>query len=159
MGKTFRFRRPRSASHRHRRERHGCSRRHAPRSDLRSTRELCIQVARDLENASKYLRVGDRGLQVLPIYGGRPYEAQISALQKGVDVVVGTPGRLLDLANQSHLILGKVGVLVLDEADEMLDLGFLPDIERLMGMVPDKRQTMLSPRRCPARSSPWLAPS
>ncbi|MER2242498.1 DEAD/DEAH box helicase, partial [Rhodococcus sp. (in: high G+C Gram-positive bacteria)] len=107
------------------------------------TRELCIQVARDLENASKYLRVGDRGLQVLPIYGGRPYEAQISALQKGVDVVVGTPGRLLDLANQSHLILGKVGVLVLDEADEMLDLGFLPDIERLMGMVPDKRQTML----------------
>ncbi|TSD48138.1 DEAD/DEAH box helicase [Rhodococcus sp. KBS0724] len=107
------------------------------------TRELCIQVARDLENASKYLRVGDRGLQVLPIYGGRPYEAQIAALQKGVDVVVGTPGRLLDLANQSHLILGKVGVLVLDEADEMLDLGFLPDIERLMGMVPDKRQTML----------------
>ncbi|AKD97169.1 DEAD/DEAH box helicase [Rhodococcus erythropolis] len=107
------------------------------------TRELCIQVARDLENASKYLRVGDRGLQVLPIYGGRPYEAQISALQKGVDVVVGTPGRLLDLANQSHLILGKVGVLVLDEADEMLDLGFLPDIERLMSMVPDKRQTML----------------
>ncbi|NMM84204.1 ATP-dependent RNA helicase [Rhodococcus sp. SRB_17] len=107
------------------------------------TRELCIQVARDLENASKYLRVGDRGLQVLPIYGGRPYETQIAALQKGVDVVVGTPGRLLDLANQSHLILGKVGVLVLDEADEMLDLGFLPDIERLMGMVPDKRQTLL----------------
>ena len=107
------------------------------------TRELCIQVARDLENASKYLRVGDRGLSVLPIYGGRPYETQIAALQKGVDVVVGTPGRLLDLANQSHLILGKVGVLVLDEADEMLDLGFLPDIERLMGMVPDKRQTML----------------
>ncbi|MGC0364873.1 superfamily II DNA/RNA helicase [Rhodococcus sp. 27YEA15] len=107
------------------------------------TRELCIQVARDLENASKYLRVGDRGLQVLPIYGGRPYEAQIAALQKGVDVVVGTPGRLLDLANQAHLILGKVGVLVLDEADEMLDLGFLPDIERLMGMVPDKRQTLL----------------
>ncbi|MDI9917118.1 DEAD/DEAH box helicase [Rhodococcus sp. IEGM 1379] len=107
------------------------------------TRELCIQVARDLENAGKHLRVGDRSLQVLPIYGGRPYETQIAALQKGVDVVVGTPGRLLDLANQSHLILGKVGVLVLDEADEMLDLGFLPDIERLMGMVPDKRQTML----------------
>ena len=79
----------------------------------------------------------------LAIYGGRPYETQIAALQTGVDVVVGTPGRLLDLANQGHLILGKVGVLVLDEADEMLDLGFLPDIERILSMVPDKRQTML----------------
>src|SRR5699024_9502916 len=77
------------------------------------------------------------------IYGGRPYEGQIEALQSGVDVVVGTPGRLLDLANQGHLVLGKIGVLVLDEADEMLDLGFLPDIERILTMVPDARQTML----------------
>ncbi|RVW11345.1 DEAD/DEAH box helicase [Prescottella agglutinans] len=107
------------------------------------TRELCIQVTQDLENASKYLKSGKKNLQVLSIYGGRPYEQQIDALRKGVDVVVGTPGRLLDLANQGHLILGKVGVLVLDEADEMLDLGFLPDIERILGMVPDKRQTML----------------
>ena len=61
----------------------------------------------------------------------------------GVEIVVGTPGRLLDLAQQGHLILGKVRMLVLDEADEMLDLGFLPDIERILGMVPDKRQTML----------------
>ncbi len=66
------------------------------------------------------------------IYGGRPYEPQIAALRKGVDIVVGTPGRLLDLAEQGHLVLGKVGVLVLDEADEMLDLGFLPDIERIL---------------------------
>ncbi|WP_137724717.1 DEAD/DEAH box helicase [Prescottella subtropica] len=107
------------------------------------TRELCIQVTQDLENASKFLKSGDRKLQVFSIYGGRPYEQQIDALRKGVDVIVGTPGRLLDLANQGHLILGKVGVLVLDEADEMLDLGFLPDIERILGMVPDKRQTML----------------
>ncbi|MFC9514273.1 DEAD/DEAH box helicase [Nocardiaceae bacterium NPDC056970] len=107
------------------------------------TRELCIQVTEDLENASKYLKAGKKPLQVLSIYGGRPYEQQIDALRKGVDVIVGTPGRLLDLANQGHLILGKVGVLVLDEADEMLDLGFLPDIERILGMVPDKRQTML----------------
>src|SRR5690606_4754477 len=68
---------------------------------------------------------------------------QIDQLKKGVDVVVGTPGRLLDLANQGHLILGKIGVLVMDEADEMLDLGFLPDIERILNMVPDRRQTML----------------
>jgi len=107
------------------------------------TRELCVQVTQDLENASKYLTSGKKKLEVLSIYGGRPYEQQIDALRKGVDVIVGTPGRLLDLANQGHLILGKVGVLVLDEADEMLDLGFLPDIERILGMVPDKRQTML----------------
>lgn len=107
------------------------------------TRELCIQVTKDLENAGKYLTNHQGPLKVASIYGGRPYEAQIEALRHGVDVVVGTPGRLLDLANQQHLILGKVGVLVLDEADEMLDLGFLPDIERILGMVPDKRQTML----------------
>jgi len=108
------------------------------------TRELCIQVAGDLVNASKYLP-GSRksGLEVLSIYGGRPYEQQIDELKKGVDVVVGTPGRLLDLANQGHLILGKIGVLVMDEADEMLDLGFLPDIERILTMVPERRQTML----------------
>ncbi len=107
------------------------------------TRELCIQVTKDLENASKYLTNHQGPLRVASIYGGRPYEAQIAALRSGVDVVVGTPGRLLDLADQQHLILGKIGVLVLDEADEMLDLGFLPDIERILGMVPDKRQTML----------------
>ncbi|MEU6833509.1 DEAD/DEAH box helicase [Nocardia beijingensis] len=107
------------------------------------TRELCIQVTKDLENASKYLTNHKGPLRVASIYGGRPYEAQIEALRAGVDVVVGTPGRLLDLADQQHLILGKIGVLVLDEADEMLDLGFLPDIERILGMVPDKRQTML----------------
>ncbi|WP_019930897.1 DEAD/DEAH box helicase [Nocardia sp. BMG111209] len=107
------------------------------------TRELCVQVTDDLEKAAKHLTGGHGPLRVTSIYGGRPYESQISALRSGVDVVVGTPGRLLDLAEQQHLILGKVGVLVLDEADEMLDLGFLPDIERILTMVPDRRQTML----------------
>ncbi|WP_223198618.1 DEAD/DEAH box helicase [Solihabitans fulvus] len=102
------------------------------------TRELCLQVTHDIADAGKHL-----GIRVLAIYGGRPYEPQIEALRKGVDVVVGTPGRLLDLAEQRHLVLGKVSGLVLDEADEMLDLGFLPDIERILRMVPDKRQTML----------------
>jgi len=102
------------------------------------TRELCLQVTHDLQDAGKYL-----GVRTLSIYGGRPYESQIKALKKGVDVVVGTPGRLLDLAEQRHLVLGKVSALVLDEADEMLDLGFLPDIERILRMVPDERQTML----------------
>ncbi|MET9631284.1 DEAD/DEAH box helicase [Lentzea sp. NPDC006480] len=102
------------------------------------TRELCLQVAHDLTDAAKHLDV-----KVVAIYGGIPYERQIAQLRKGVDVVIGTPGRLLDLAEQRHLVLGKVRSLVLDEADEMLDLGFLPDIERILTMVPDKRQTML----------------
>jgi superfamily II DNA/RNA helicase len=107
------------------------------------TRELCLQVSGDLAMAAKYLTTGERKLTVTSIYGGRPYEPQIEALQKGVDVVVGTPGRLLDLAQQGHLRLGGLSVLVLDEADEMLDLGFLPDIERILKQIPDERQAML----------------
>ncbi|MGV0837509.1 DEAD/DEAH box helicase [Mycolicibacterium thermoresistibile] len=107
------------------------------------TRELCLQVHGDLATAAKYLKAGDRKLSVVSIYGGRPYEPQIEALQKGADVVVGTPGRLLDLAQQNHLQLGGLSVLVLDEADEMLDLGFLPDIERILRQIPEQRQAML----------------
>ena len=107
------------------------------------TRELCLQVSGDLADAAKHLTAGERKLTVVSIYGGRPYEPQIEALQKGADVVVGTPGRLLDLAQQGHLRLGGLSMLVLDEADEMLDLGFLPDIERILRQIPDDRQSML----------------
>ena len=108
------------------------------------TRELCLQVYGDLAGAARHLAAdGGRKLSVVSIYGGRPYEPQIEALQKGADVVVGTPGRLLDLAQQGHLQLGGLSVLVLDEADEMLDLGFLPDIERILRLTPDSRQAML----------------
>jgi superfamily II DNA/RNA helicase len=102
------------------------------------TRELCVQVAKDLENAGSVRKV-----RVQTIYGGRAFEPQVEALRKGVDIVVGTPGRLLDLARQGHLNLGQVEVLVLDEADEMLDLGFLPDVERILEQTPSERQTML----------------
>jgi superfamily II DNA/RNA helicase len=102
------------------------------------TRELASQVTRDIDMAAK-----NRDTRVLTVYGGRAYEPQIEALRRGVDVVVGTPGRLLDLAGQRHLDLSEVKVLVLDEADEMLDLGFLPDVERIVALVPEKRQTML----------------
>ncbi len=102
------------------------------------TRELAVQVGGDLSSAGK-----DIGARILTIYGGRAYEPQIEQLRKGVDVVVGTPGRMLDLATQGHLVLGNVRILVLDEADEMLDLGFLPDIEKLMKLLPAQRQTML----------------
>src|ERR1700752_1264242 len=108
------------------------------------TRELCLQVTEDLATAAKYLTADDgRALSVVSIYGGRAYEPQIDALRTGADVVVGTPGRLLDLAQQGHLQLGGLSVLVLDEADEMLDLGFLPDIERILRQIPDERQSML----------------
>ena len=102
------------------------------------TRELALQVSHDITDAGKHL-----GVRTVAIYGGRPYEPQVEALRKGVDLVIGTPGRLLDLAEQRHLVLGKVHALVLDEADEMLDLGFLPDVERILRMMPDARQTML----------------
>ncbi|WP_442358345.1 DEAD/DEAH box helicase [Kineosporia succinea] len=102
------------------------------------TRELATQVAEDLKVASKNLSV-----RILTVYGGRAYEPQVEALKKGIEVVVGTPGRLLDLAQQGLLNLGNVRTLVLDEADEMLDLGFLPDVEKLMSLTPDGRQTML----------------
>ncbi|MGV9554410.1 DEAD/DEAH box helicase [Streptomyces sp. NPDC003522] len=102
------------------------------------TRELCTQVTNDLLTAGKV-----RNVRVLAIYGGRAYEPQVEALQKGVDVVVGTPGRLLDLAGQKKLDLKHIRSLVLDEADEMLDLGFLPDVEKIINMLPAKRQTML----------------
>ncbi|OBG29548.1 DEAD/DEAH box helicase [Mycobacterium sp. 852002-51057_SCH5723018] len=108
------------------------------------TRELCLQVTGDLATAAKYLTTDDgRPVSVVSIYGGRAYEPQIDALRAGADVVVGTPGRLLDLCQQGHLQLGGLSMLVLDEADEMLDLGFLPDIERILRQIPADRQAML----------------
>jgi superfamily II DNA/RNA helicase len=101
------------------------------------TRELAIQVADDIRTAGSRV-----GANVVTLYGGRAYEPQITALDT-VDIVVGTPGRLLDLARQGHLKLGRVRQLVLDEADKMLDLGFLPDVERILQLTPAGRQTML----------------
>ena len=108
------------------------------RSPSCPTRELAVQVASDLERAGR-----KRGVRVLTVYGGRAYEPQVEALKTGVEVVVGTPGRLIDLAKQGHLDLSQARTVVLDEADEMLDLGFLPDVETLMSLTPASRQTML----------------
>ena len=102
------------------------------------TRELAVQVAGDLSAAAKR-----RGARIVTIYGGRAYEPQIEALTSGVEIVVGTPGRLIDLYNKKHLSLKNVRIVVLDEADEMLDLGFLPDVETLMAATPAVRQTLL----------------
>src|SRR4051795_2361712 len=109
------------------------------------TRELALQVSSDLALAGK-----DRGIRVLTVYGGVPYDPQLDALKEGVDVVVGTPGRLIDLMNRRALDISHVKSLVLDEADEMLDLGFLPDVERLLAKTPETRQTMLFSATMPA---------
>jgi superfamily II DNA/RNA helicase len=102
------------------------------------TRELCVQVAEDLEIAT-----GNRKTVVMSIYGGKAYEGQIEQLKAGAQIVVGTPGRLLDLAGQRLLNLKNVREMVLDEADKMLDLGFLSDIEKLFSQTPPTRHTML----------------
>ena len=102
------------------------------------TRELTKQVAQDLREAAKYLST-----RIVEIYGGVAFEPQIEALQRGADIVVGTPGRLIDLLRKGHLHLSGVETVVLDEADEMLDLGFLPDVETLLSRVPENRHTML----------------
>ncbi|WP_066581540.1 DEAD/DEAH box helicase [Cellulomonas timonensis] len=102
------------------------------------TRELAVQVAGDLQTASS-----QRSVRIVQLYGGRAYEPQVDALKNGVEVVVGTPGRMIDLLNQGYLDLSRVRCVVLDEADEMLDLGFLPDVEKLLSRTPASRHTML----------------
>jgi superfamily II DNA/RNA helicase len=109
------------------------------------TRELALQVSGDVKVAG-----AERSTRALTVYGGVGYDEQLTTLEKGVDVVVGTPGRLIDLVNRGVLDLGHVKVLVLDEADEMLDLGFLPDVERLLSRTPELRQTMLFSATMPA---------
>jgi superfamily II DNA/RNA helicase len=109
------------------------------------TRELASQVASDLAAAST-----QRPARVLTVYGGVGYDQQLGRLSRGVDVVVGTPGRLLDLVDRGALDLGHIKVLVLDEADKMLDLGFLPDVERILASTPELRQTMLFSATMPA---------
>jgi len=105
---------------------------------LSPTRELALQVASQITQIGQFV-----GLAVLPIYGGQGYEHQIRSLRRGVHVVVATPGRLLDLLQRRTLTLESVRHMVLDEADEMLDMGFLPDVERILRQTPTDRQTAL----------------
>ncbi|MFQ3573607.1 MAG: DEAD/DEAH box helicase [Thermodesulfovibrionales bacterium] len=105
---------------------------------LEPTRELAMQVSQELNKLGRYKRC-----QTLPIYGGKSIEMQIRSLQKGVDIVVGTPGRILDHLERGTLNLDKIRFLVLDEADEMLNMGFIEDVERIIDRSPINRQTML----------------
>lgn len=106
---------------------------------LAPTRELCLQIASDLQDYSKYLK----GIAILPVYGGSSIGSQIGALKRGVHVVVATPGRLIDLMERGAVSLAKVKTLVLDEADEMLNMGFQEDIETILTGVPEDHRTML----------------
>ena len=112
---------------------------------LTPTRELAIQTAEELNKIGKFKRV-----RTLPIYGGQSIDRQIRALKRGVHIVVGTPGRLLDHLNRGTLALDTVNTLVLDEADEMLDMGFIDDIENILRQIPDGRQTLLFSATMPA---------
>jgi len=110
------------------------------------TRELCLQVTGDLNAAGVR-----KGVDVVAVYGGRAIEPQVEAIESGASIVVGTPGRLLDLMRRGNLRLNRVQGLVLDEADEMLDLGFLPDVEQLIEATATDRQTMLFSATMPSQ--------
>src|SRR3954454_582902 len=119
------------------------------------TRELAEQVSQAVHRYGR-----DLGVRVLPVYGGQPIGRQLQALRRGVDVVVGTPGRVLDHINRATLRLGEVRTVVLDEADEMLDMGFAEDIEAILAETPEDRQTVLfsatMPRRLDALARRYL---
>jgi ATP-dependent RNA helicase DeaD len=120
--------------------------RHVQSLILAPTRELALQVADSMTEYGKHLDV-----RVLAVYGGQPYGPQISRLNRGVDVVVGTPGRLLDLIERKALNIKHIKTLVLDEADEMLNMGFMEDVEKILAETPTERQTALFSATLPAR--------
>ncbi len=103
------------------------------------TRELAIQVSEEVKRVSKYRKE----ITVLPVYGGQPIERQLRVLQGGVHIVIGTPGRTIDHINRGTLKLDSVKVVVLDEADEMLNMGFMEDVETILEKTPAERQTLL----------------
>lgn len=106
---------------------------------LSPTRELCVQITKDLKSYAKYVE----GLEILAVYGGAGIQSQIAALKQGVQIIVATPGRLLDLVNRKVAKLSNVYRVVLDEADEMLNMGFLDEINQILETVPEDRNTML----------------
>jgi len=106
---------------------------------LSPTRELCLQITRDLENYSKYIQ----GIHTVAVYGGAPIEKQIGALKRGAHIVVATPGRIHDLVRRNRVDLSQVAILVLDEADEMLKMGFREDVDAILAQTPKQKTTLL----------------
>jgi Superfamily II DNA and RNA helicases len=113
---------------------------------LSPTRELCLQISSDLADFSKYIK----GVKILPVYGGSSIESQIRSLKEGVQIIVATPGRLKDLISRGVVRLDKVRTVVLDEADEMLNMGFLDSIEEILSFVPTQRRMLMFSATMPA---------
>ena len=103
------------------------------------TRELCLQITGELQKMAKF----KKNVNIVSVYGGDPIHRQIKDLKRGAQVVVGTPGRLMDHLERGTLVIDKVSMVVLDEADEMLNMGFREDIENILSQVPKTRQTVL----------------
>lgn len=121
--------------------------RHVPQALILSpTRELCLQIASDLVDFSKYIP----GLSVLPVYGGSSIQSQIHALREGVQIIVATPGRLIDLINRGVVKLDDVHTVILDEADEMLNMGFVDSINEILEHVPSDRKMLMFSATMPA---------
>lgn len=117
---------------------------------LAPTRELAVQVAKELEKVGKYKKIA-----VLPVYGGQPIQKQLGQLRKGVHIVVGTPGRVIDHMKRQTLNLNSVNFVVLDEADRMLDMGFIDDMKFILARIPRNCQTMLFSATIPVEIA-WL---
>ena len=103
------------------------------------TRELAIQVAEEIRRLAKYMH----GIKVLPVYGGQEIVKQIRSLKDGTQVIIGTPGRVMDYMRRRTIRTEEIRTVILDEADEMLNMGFLEDMERISGQLPETRQTMM----------------
>ena len=103
------------------------------------TRELCLQISKDMDSYAKYIK----GLKVTPVYGGASIVPQIKSLKSGTQIVVGTPGRVIDLINRKALKLEEIEFVILDEADEMLNMGFKDDLDTILAETPEKKQTLL----------------
>lgn len=114
---------------------------------LAPTRELAIQIGDSFRAYGKHMR-----FRMAVVYGGVNQRSQVDAMSAGVDVLIATPGRLLDLVNQKHIRLGDVQILVLDEADRMLDMGFLPDLRKIIAQLPDQRQSMFFSATLPKKT-------
>ena len=112
---------------------------------LTPTRELAVQIERSVQDYGRFLN-----LKTLTVYGGVNIQGQLNALRRGIDIVVATPGRLLDHLQRKSIYLGQVDVLVIDEADRMFDMGFINDVRKIISAVPEKRQTLLFSATMPA---------
>ena len=112
------------------------------------TRELCLQITKDIQSYSKYIKE----LKVTPVYGGANIQTQIKSLKSATQIIVGTPGRVIDLINRKVLKLNNIDFVILDEADEMLNMGFKDDLDTILAETPKEKQTFYFQQLCQKKS-------